>query len=122
MKKILGFSESPVESGAWPFEVVVGYEAALKQTGLGREGGLTRNLDDLRSRIAIDNDFNAHVMEISFLAPTHFDTASDVAMLKSKVTNILRQWHSPYSVLINCVNMTMSAEAFTAFVPFGQLF
>lgn len=120
MKKILGFSEAPVENDVWPFEVIVGYEAATQQTGLGREGGLKRNLEDLRSRISIDNDFNAHVMEISFLAPTRLETAADVLTLKSKVTNILRQWHSPYSVLFNCVNMTMSAEAFAAFGPFER--
>lgn len=120
MKKIIGFSDILENVTGLPFEVVKGYEAASGQTGLGRDGGLKRNLDDLRSRIVIENDFNAHVMEISFLAATHLDTIADVETIKSKVKNILRQWHSPYSVLVNCVNLTLSDEAFKAFAGFER--
>lgn len=118
MKKVIGFSEENANSiSQYPFEVISGYENAIAKTGLARGGGLVRDLADLRSRIQIDNDFNAHVMEISFLADTHFESASDVQTLKSKLQNILRLWHSPYSVMFNCVNMTFSEEAKSAFVP-----
>lgn len=121
MKKTLGFSggEAPSE-GDFPFSVYATYDEAIGQTALGREGGMTRNLQDLRSRIQIDNDFNAHVMEISFLADTIFESASDVSILRAKVQNILHQWHSPYSVLINCVNCTFSDEARAAFLGFEK--
>lgn len=111
MKNIIGFCTEG-QPPAWsPFEVVEGYDAAVARTGLARGKGLTRDLDDLRSRIQIDNDFNAHVMEISFLAETHLKTAEDIAILKSKLQNILKMWHSPYSILFNCVNFEFSPEA-----------
>lgn len=115
MRKVVGFCE-PGRPPAWmPFEVVEGYEEAAKQTGLGREGGLKRDLADLRSRIVVDNDFTAHVMDVSFLAETTLRGASDVEILKSKLTNILMQWHTPYSVLVNCVNLRFDPEARVAF-------
>jgi hypothetical protein len=116
MKKILGFCEegaTPPEG--LPFEILSGYEAASKETGLGREGGLKRDLGDLRSRIVVDNDFGAHVMEVSFAAETNLATAADVEVLKSKLTNILMQWHSPYSIVFNCANLKFEAEAKEAF-------
>lgn len=116
MRKIIGFAngESPQE-GLWPFQVFANYQDAANETGLGREGGLKRDLSELRSRIQIDNDFNAHVMDISLLAETNFETKEDVVILQSKLRNILKQWHSPYSVLFNCVNVTFSPEAKNAF-------
>lgn len=116
MRKIYGFCEETADPPTdFPFEVLAGYEQAAQKTGLGREGGLSRNLDDLRSRIQIDNDFNAHVMEVSFLAATHFETTADIDSLKSKMKNILMQWHAPYSVMFNCVNASFSPEAKAAF-------
>ena len=115
MKKIVGFCLEHETRTDFPFEVVPGYEAAALTTGLARGGGLVRDLADLRSRIQIDNDFNAHVMEVSFLAETFFETAADVEILRSKIQNILMMWHSAYSVLFNCVNMGFSAEGKLAF-------
>jgi len=115
MRRIVGFCEEGKAPPDLPFEVIPGYEAAAKETGLGREGGLKRDLADLRSRIQIDNDFTAHVMDISFLAETNLSGAKDIDIFKSKLTNILMQWHTPYSVLINCVNLRFDAEAKEAF-------
>jgi hypothetical protein len=115
MRKIVGFYEQNAEKPWMPFELFEGYENATAQTGLGREGGLKRDLADLRSRIQIDNDFTAHVMEVSFLAETHLVGAQDISILKAKLTNILMQWHSPYSILINCVNLTFDDSAKTEF-------
>lgn len=116
MKTILGFCLEGQKPEWSPFEVVEGYDAAVARTGLARGIGLTRNLEDLRSRIQIDNDFNAHVMEISFLADTELNTGDDIHILKSKIHNILKMWHSPYSVIFNCVNLQFSAEAAQEFV------
>lgn len=115
MRKIIGFREPGASAEGLPFEVVEGYEEAVKRTGLAKGGGLKRDLADLRSRIQIDNDFNAHVMEVSFLAETNFETAADVEILRSKIQNILMMWHSPYSVLFNCSNMGFSPDAKAAF-------
>jgi hypothetical protein len=116
MKRIVGFTdEGAAAPEGLPFPVFAGYETAAKETGLGREGSLRRDLGDLRSRIVIENDFTAHVMEVSFLAETKLETDSDVEVLKSKLTNILMQWHSPYSVVFNCANLHFSKEAIASF-------
>lgn len=111
MRKIIGFCDESSPSSDFGFEIIAGYEKAAAAAGLSKEGKLSRNLEDLRSRISIDNDFNAHVMEINFLGDTHFETKEDVEILRSKLKNILRLWHSPYSILVNCVNCTFSEHA-----------
>jgi hypothetical protein len=111
MRKIVGFGEEGVLREDLPFEVIGVYEEAIKKTGLSRGGGLTRDLTDFRSRIQVDNDFNAHVMEVSFLAETIFESADDVKILKSKLQNILMLWHTPYSVLFDCSRMKIEAPA-----------
>ncbi len=116
MRKIIGFCE---EGDAYPelnFPVTVGYEKAAIEAGLAKGSGLKRDLENLRSRIQIDNDFNAHVMEIQFLAETELISKEDIHTLRDKVKNILRQWHTPYSILLNCVNCSFSPEAAQEFL------
>jgi hypothetical protein len=120
MKTIIGFCNEGSTPEWCPFDVIAGYDNAVAKTGLSRGVGLTRDLSDLRSRIQIDNDFNAHVMEISFLADTHLENANDVRTLRSKVQNILKMWHSPYSILFNCINFTIAPEAHDEFVRFEK--
>lgn len=111
MRKIVGYHAENTEKPSVSFEVLEGYNAALERVGLVGKKPMERNIADLRQRISIENDFNAHVMEIGFLAETHFANADDVRVLQSKLRTILRLWHAPYSVLINCVNCTFAAEA-----------
>lgn len=112
MKKIIGFkNENSILPEGIYFDVFPTYETAIQQTGLSRGAGLSRNIANLRERIVIENDFHAHVMEISFLSETVLETKEDIQILKSKIQNILRQWHTPYSVLVNCVNLKFSEEA-----------
>lgn len=120
MKSIIGFCEIDGSPEWCPFDVVEGYDAAVAKTGLSRGAGLQRDLSDLRSRIQIDNDFNAHVMEVSFLADTKLESRADVLTLRSKVHNILKMWHSPYSILFNCSNLTFSPEAKAEFTLFEK--
>lgn len=116
MRKIIGFCDENSHPPTVHFEIIVGYEKAVLETGLAKGSGIKRNLEDLRSRIQIDNDFNSHVMEIQFLSETELLTKEDIHILKAKVTNILRQWHTPYSVLFNCVNCSFSKEAHEEFL------
>ena len=120
MKSIIGFCETENAPEWCPFEVIEGYDAAVARTGLSRGAGLQRDLSDLRSRIQIDNDFNAHVMEVSFLAETKLESRADILILRSKVQNILKMWHSPYSILINCSNLTFTPEAKSDFTLFEK--
>jgi len=123
MKKIVAFKEkeSIIPEGVF-FDVYESYEDACQKTNLSRSGGLSRNLDNLRDRIQIENDFHAHVIEVSFLSETELTTADDVQILKSKIKNILRQWHTPYSILFNCLNLKFSAEAKNAFLSAEKYF
>lgn len=111
MKKIIGFYEEGGNVPTVTFEVHCGYEKAISLTGLARGKGSIKKLGDLRSLIVIDNDFNAHVMEINFDQEVFFNTKEDIGILKSKLQNILMMWHTPYSILFNCINCTFSPEA-----------
>jgi hypothetical protein len=118
MKKIVGFATSQrdvAELQSFPFPVAPDYETAIAETGLGRSGGLSRDLSRLRDRIQIDNDFSAHVMEISFLAPTDFDTDEDLKTLRGKLQNALIQWHTPYSLVFNIADCRFSESGRAAF-------
>ncbi|MES2614205.1 MAG: hypothetical protein V4591_02195 [Bdellovibrionota bacterium] len=120
MRKIIGFCDENSCPPKVNFEVIVGYDKAVLQTGLAKGAGLKRDLESLRSRIQIDNDFNAHVMEVQLLAETEFVTKEDILVLKDKMKNILRQWHTPYSVLFNCVNCSFAKEAYEEFLKFEK--
>ncbi|WP_397601139.1 hypothetical protein [Silvanigrella sp.] len=116
MRKIIGFYDENSKQINVKFETVLGIDNASAQTGLARGKGFEKNITDLRSKIQIDNDFNAHVMEITFIGDTDFMTKEDVTILKSKLQNILMLWHTPYSVIFNCVNCTFSEDAKNEFV------
>lgn len=122
MKKILGFKdEQSSVSNQFSFEIFANYDTAIQNTGLTKGTGLKRNIENLRERIVIDNDFQAHVMEISFLTETTLSTKADTLILKSKIQNILRMWHTPYNILFNCVNLKFTEEAKTAFSALEKL-
>jgi len=112
MRRIVGYrAGEPSTPRGIPFEVFATYSEARAQTGLARADAPATEGKDLRSSIKIDNDFGAHVMEIDFQPAVHFETAADIQVLKSKLTNILMQWHTPYSVLICCTRCTFSPVA-----------
>lgn len=111
MRKMIAFCDDKSNVPELNLQVIVGYENAVLETSLAKGAGLKRDLESLRSRIQIENDFNAHVMEIQFLAETELISKEDVQILKDKIKNILRQWHTPYNVLFNCINCSFSLEA-----------
>ncbi|KAB8027964.1 hypothetical protein [Fluviispira multicolorata] len=116
MRKIIGFYEDELKKPHVKIEMIFGYENAIKQTGLARGRGIQKVKGDLRSSIQIDNDFNAHVMEITFAEHVDFSNNADIQILKSKLQNILMMWHTPYSIMFNCVNCTFSPETHSEFV------
>ncbi|MGY3802506.1 hypothetical protein ACWNT8_00345 [Pigmentibacter ruber] len=111
MRKIIGFYDKNSPTVNVSFEKIEGFEEAASQTGLARANSPDKKITDLRSKIQFDNDFNAHVMEISFLSDTEINSKEDLAILKSKLQNNLMLWHTPYSIIINCLNLTFSADA-----------
>lgn len=98
-----------------------------EEAGLCLEGGAVPKEagSDFKSLIQIENDFNAHVMEISFLDHFVLSEKSQIKTLQTKVTNHLKAWHSPYSLLIDCSKWTMSADMtkeFESFLRFLKAF
>ncbi len=86
-----------------PFDVVKTKEEAFEKAGL--RAPKDRDPNDFRSSIQLQNHFRQHVMELSFLAPVTINTKEQVTALKSKMTNNLMQWHSKWSLLVDCANL-----------------
>lgn len=120
MRKIVGFKDAYSVVPPVDFEVFESYEEACQNSPLGRGAGLERNVQNLRDKIMIENDFHAHVMEISFIADTILTSVEDIQILKSKIKNILRQWHTPYSLLFNCINLKFTEEAKQEFLKLDR--
>lgn len=110
LKKTVAFTTSEHASHEHlPFEVVQSEEEAYKQIGIRQKKGASE-AKDFRSRIQIENDFRAHVMELSFLPETEINSAAEVATLKSKITNNLMQWHSKWNLMIDCTNLKIAPD------------
>ena len=65
---------------------------------------------DFRGAIQFQNHFAQHVIEMSFSEPVIIDSKDKVLTLKSKLTNNLMQWHSKWSLLVDCTNLSMTPE------------
>jgi hypothetical protein len=111
MRKIIGFYNENSLKFDLKFDTVIGLENAVLRTGLSRKKEVPKDVLDLRKKIQIENDFNSHVIEVSFLSETEFLTPADLDILKSKLQNILMLWHTPYHILIHCSNCRFSEEA-----------
>ena len=84
-----------------PFEVLESEEEARKKAGI-RTGSGSMGRDDLRSRIMLDNHFKQHVVEVTFSDLVHLETETHLKLFSDKLTNNLMQWHSGWSLLIDC--------------------
>ena len=60
---------------------------------------------DFRTAIQFENDFRQHVIELTFSDKVSITTTEQVVTLKEKLTNNLMQWHSKWSLLIDCTNL-----------------
>ena len=114
MKDFIAYTPSNPFSDRIELKVFSSFDEALSKTRLGIEKK-SREPTDLRSSIQIENDFQSHCMEISFLVDTTFKDSKDIDILSSKIKNILMMWHTPYSVLFNCVNCEFEEPAKLAF-------
>jgi hypothetical protein len=93
----------------WPFTVIENYAEAQQAVGLNRESA-PRAAVDFRSLIQFQNHFAQHVVELSFLETCVVDSKDKINILKSKMMNNLMQWHSKWSLLVDCTNVTFSPE------------
>jgi len=63
-----------------------------------------------RESIQFENHFRQHVMEMSFSQDVIIDEQAKLDIVKSKITNNLMQWHSGWSLLIDCQNLEVTTE------------
>ena len=121
LKKAVGYCANPDELAAFfPFPVVFEDEAR-KQVGLERSRS-AGDSGDFRSLLQFQNHFKQHVMELSFSEPAVIDSKEKVEVLKSKLSNNLMQWHSKWSLLIDCANLDMTPSIHPEFKKVEQFF
>ena len=83
-------------------------DASLAKAGWrGKKAAVS---DDFRSQLQFENFFKQNVIELSFANPVKVDSSQKLQAIKSKLTNQLMQWHSPWSLLINCGNLLVEKE------------
>jgi hypothetical protein len=92
-----------------PFEVVTTFEEAQVKAGVRGMRSPTAPAD-FRATIQFQNHFAQHVVEMSFTDEAVIDSKEKMATLKSKLTNNLMQWHSKWSLLIDCSNLKFSGD------------
>lgn len=111
LKKAVGFgSAGNKDSINLPFPVVADEDLGAAEVGL-REKRAKPAAQDFRSAIQLQNHFNQHVVEMNFSESVVMRGKDEVLAIKSKLTNNLMQWHSKWSLLIDCVNLTVEEDA-----------
>lgn len=83
------------------FRVVNTFEEAQKEAGVRGLRSATAPAD-FRESIQFQNHFAQHVIEMSFSEDAVIDSLEKINAVKSKLTNNLMQWHSKWSLLIDC--------------------
>lgn len=86
-----------------PFEVKATEDEAAEEVGIRVR--VARAATDFRSTIQFQNHFRQHVIELNFSEPVVLTTRDQIAQIRSKLTNTLMQWHSKWSLLVDCTNL-----------------
>ncbi len=84
-----------------PFKMVGSFEEAQKEAG-ARGMRDPKAPVDFRGSIQFQNHFAQHVVEMSFSDDVVVDSLEKMDVIKSKLTNNLMQWHSKWSLLVDC--------------------
>ncbi len=92
-----------------PFEICATEESAWEAIGLRKAKGSAEPVD-FRGSIQLQNHFRQHVVEMSFSADAVLDSKDKLQALRGKLTNNLMQWHSAWSLLIDCTHFEVSPE------------
>ena len=96
--------------------------AAEARQELGVRAATRPRGDDLRSQIILQNHFRQQVVELSFSMPFVLDNEHKLTLLKSKLSNNLMQWHSKWSLLIDCSNFSIATTYHSNFVALEKFF
>ena len=87
-----------------PFDVFDSQEKASAHLGI-RTAKKAPGSENFRDTIQFQNHFRQHVVELSFTNPVKIEDKAQIAALKSKLTNNLMQWHSSWSLLVDCSHL-----------------
>jgi hypothetical protein len=121
LKTIVVFSDKPDQISTLPFEKVNTFEEA--QTKVGVRGMRSPNSPvDFRANILIQNHFAQHVVELSFAEDEVIGTKEQMLALKSKLTNNLMQWHSKWSLLLDCSKIEFDSSILGEWEPLNRYF
>lgn len=99
-----------------PFKVFHTKEEAEQELGVRLPQD--REAKDFRSNIVLQNFFQQHCIELSFLSPATLSKDEEVKVLKEKMTNNLMQWHSKWTLIVDCSNFTVGP---TSFEPMSRM-
>lgn len=106
LRKVAGFNyRSAQNHDLLPFPMFDKLNDAEKELAIRHSKRIVGG--DLRSQVIISNHFRQQVVELSFSEPFVVDNDDKLAIIKSKMTNNLMQWHSKWSLLVDCQNLTI---------------
>jgi hypothetical protein len=110
LRSIVGFGRKEGSGhDLLPFPVYDTLEEASASLGLRVRG--TSEPTDFRSTIQLQNHFQQHTVELTFSQPVVIKSPEEVATLRSKLSNNLMQWHSKWSLLVDCTNLEVDPAA-----------
>ena len=108
LKSVVGFGfEEQKGHDKLGFPVVPTFEEAQKLAGVRGLRSATSPVD-FRDSIQFQNHFAQHVIEMSFSDDVMIDSKEQIQAIKSKLTNNLMQWHSKWSLLVDCSRIRIS--------------
>jgi len=114
LRKIVGYGAAEDRGyDRLPFPVLASADAAAIE--LGVRTPKDRAPSDFRSTIQLQNHFQQHVVELNFSEPVLLLTKEQLQVLRSKLMNNLMQWHSKWSLIIDCTNLEVAPEAVAEF-------
>jgi hypothetical protein len=110
LQRVVGFGALPAElRDFFPFTVHADLDEANKAVGL-RQAKTPAGGEDLRQQLHFDNHFPQRVIELTFTQPVCLDSKQKLEILKSKLLNVLMQWHSTWTLLIDCSQLEIPPE------------
>lgn len=110
LKSVTGYGSTSDEVFTlYGFKMVPTFEDAQAASGV-RGMRDPKAPQSFRDSIQFQNHFAQHVIEVSFSDDVIIDDKSKIEAFKSKLTNNLMQWHSKWSLLIDCSRVQFSQD------------
>lgn len=123
LRNVIGFGYAEENGHQFlPFQVVKTESEARQKLGLREQGSTRAAGESLRSKIALDNHFRQHVVEMSFKESISVQTVDDLGQISDKLRNNLMQWHSAWSLLIDCSHLQITPQLHEEFRQFEKRF